>query len=78
VSTRGTPPSSTCALHEYVYELRRGEQIVATGLVRLELELVEGDRVALSGQRGIVRTVIPALPGQPQRLVVQLLAHQND
>lgn len=68
--------SSTCALHDYAYELQRGDQIVATGRIRLELELVERDRVALGGWQGIVRAIVPGPAGTPTRLVVQLLARQ--
>lgn len=68
--------SATTALHEYSYELRRGDELIATGFVRLELPLAEGDQVALSGWKGIVRLVVPAPPGLPSRLVVQLL--RND
>ena len=57
----------------YVYELRQGDEVVATGrLVRDPLEV--GDRVSIGGREGIVRSIEPTLGSQELRLVVQLLS----
>lgn len=60
------------AVH-YRYELRRGEEIVATGHLAWEEPLQVGDRVVIAGKEGIVRSLDPVL-GEPEwRVVVQLL-----
>lgn len=58
---------------EYRYELRRGDEIVATGHLTREQPLEVGDRLEISGHEGIVRAVEPLLGEQEQRVVVQLL-----
>jgi hypothetical protein len=58
----------------YRYELRRGEEIVATGHLARELPLEVGDRIAIGKSEGIVREIEPTLGGRERRLVVQLLA----
>jgi hypothetical protein len=58
---------------EYRYELRRGDEIVATGHLTREQPLAVGDRLEISGQEGIVRSVEPLLGEQELRVVVQLL-----
>jgi hypothetical protein len=57
---------------EYRYELRRGNEIVATGLLSHEQPLEVGQRVETAGQTGIVRTVEPILGQRELRLIVQL------
>jgi hypothetical protein len=57
----------------YTYELRRGDVIVATGHLTTEAPLEVGDRVALNGEEGIVRTITPPISDDEERLVVQLL-----
>ena len=58
---------------EYRYELRRADEVVATGHVNYEQPLEIGDRLEIGGQPGIVRTVEPLLGELEVRLVVQLL-----
>jgi hypothetical protein len=58
---------------EYVFELRRGEEVVATGHTTREEPIETGDRVTLGGREGIVRSVEPILGEQELRLVVQLV-----
>jgi hypothetical protein len=58
---------------EYRYELRRGEEVVATGHLTRELPFEVGDRLVIGGQAGIVRRVEPLLGEKELRLVVQLL-----
>jgi hypothetical protein len=56
----------------YRYELRRGEEVVATGHLSLERPLEVGEQIEIGELRGIVRAIEPLL-GEPElRLVVQL------
>jgi hypothetical protein len=56
----------------YRYELRRGEEVLATGHLSLERPLEVGDEVEIGEWRGIARVIEPLL-GEPElRLVVQL------
>lgn len=57
----------------YLYELRNGGDVVATGRLSTEEPLREGDEVAIGGRRGIVQAVDPLLGERELRLVVQLL-----
>jgi preprotein translocase subunit YajC len=61
----------------YRYELRRGDEVVATGHLNHEQSLEVGDRIQIGGQVGIVRTVEPLLGEGEVRLVVQLLADRG-
>jgi hypothetical protein len=58
---------------EYRYELRRGEEVVATGHFRSERPFEIGERVAIGRHSGIVRSIEPLLGERELRLVVQLL-----
>jgi hypothetical protein len=58
---------------EYLYELRRGEEVVATGRILLEWPLQVGERVAIGGREGIVRAIEPLLGERPLKLIVQLV-----
>jgi hypothetical protein len=64
---------SSVAGVDYRYELRRGDEVVATGHLNYERPLGVGDRVEIGGQPGIVRTIEPLLGEREIRLVVQLL-----
>jgi hypothetical protein len=57
---------------DYRYELRRGDEIVATGHLSHVQPLEVGQRVEVAGQTGIVRTVEPILGQRELRLIVQL------
>lgn len=57
---------------EYRYELRRGEQVIATGHLSREQPLEVGERIAIGSQSGIVRAIEPLLHERELRLVVQL------
>lgn len=57
---------------EYRYELRRGDQVIATGHLNREQPLEIGELVTIVGQAGIVRTIEPLLAERELRLVVQL------
>jgi hypothetical protein len=58
---------------DYRYELRRGDEVVATGHLHREEPLEVGDGLEVSGKVGIVRTIEPPLGEQELRLVVQLV-----
>lgn len=58
---------------DYRYELRRGEEVVATGRFSHERPLEVGERVAISRKGGIVWSIEPLLGEREMRLVVQLL-----
>jgi hypothetical protein len=58
---------------DYRYELRRGDEVIATGHLSRELPLEVGERVTVGSQSGIVRTIEPLLGDRELRLVVQLL-----
>jgi hypothetical protein len=57
----------------YIYELRCGEEIVATGHLAQDSRFEIGDRVTVAGRAGLVHTIIPIRGRTEQRLVVQLL-----
>jgi hypothetical protein len=57
---------------EYRYELRRGDEVIATGHMSRELPLEVGERISIGGQSGIVRSIEPLLGERELRLVVQL------
>jgi hypothetical protein len=57
----------------YRYELRRGEEIVATGHLTREMPLEVGERITIGRSEGIVREIVPTLGESELRLVVQLM-----
>jgi hypothetical protein len=58
---------------EYRYELRRGDEVVATGHFGREQPLEVGEQITIGGSTGIVRTIEPLLGERELRLVVQLM-----
>jgi hypothetical protein len=56
----------------YRYELRRGDDVIATGHLSREEPLEIGVRITIGSQAGIVRTIEPMLGERELRLVVQL------
>jgi len=58
---------------DYRYELRRGEEVIATGHLSREQPLEVGDRIVIGGRAGIVRSVEPLLGERELHLVVQLI-----
>jgi hypothetical protein len=58
---------------EYRYELRRGEEVVATGHLVWDQPLEVGERVVIGGREGMVRAIEPLLGELELRLVVQLV-----
>ena len=57
---------------DYRYELRRGEEVIATGHFSRQSPFEVGERITIGGRAGIVRDVEPTLGEREQRLVVQL------
>jgi hypothetical protein len=57
---------------EYRYELRRGEEVIATGHMSRERPFEVGEAIAIGSRAGIVRPVEPLLGERELRLVVQL------
>jgi hypothetical protein len=58
---------------DYRYELRRGDEVVATGHLSREEPLAVGERVTIGGEIGIIRSLDPLLRERELRLVVQLV-----
>jgi preprotein translocase subunit YajC len=56
----------------YRYELRRGDEVVATGRLTQERAIEVGERIVIGGLLGIVREIEPVLSEFEFRLVVQL------
>lgn len=56
----------------YRYELRRGDEVIATGHLSREQPLEVGERITLGRHSGIVRAIEPLLGERELRLVVQL------
>ena len=56
----------------YRYELRHGDEIIATGHVTWDHELNTGDEITIGSQRGIVDTVAVVLHTNEKRLVVRI------
>jgi hypothetical protein len=57
---------------DYRYELRRGEELVATGRLTREEPLAAGQTIEVAGHPGTVRSVEPVLGERELRLVVRL------
>ena len=58
---------------DYRYEVRGGDEVVATGHLSREQPLEVGDRIEIGGQPGVVRIIEPLLGEREMRLVVQLV-----
>jgi hypothetical protein len=56
----------------YRYELRRDEEVLATGHLTYEQQLEVGERIAIGGMIGIVRAIEPVVGGREFRLVAQV------
>jgi len=56
-----------------LYELRRGDQIIATGHLNHDQPLKVGEHIAVAGHTGIVREIIPGISHNPERLIIELL-----
>ena len=56
----------------YRYELRRGEELIATGRLTRERALEVGERIAIVGRPGVVRSIEPVLAERELHVVIQL------
>ena len=56
----------------YRYELRRGEEVLATGRLTRERALEVGERIAIGGRPGVVRSIEPVLAERELHVVIQL------
>lgn len=63
---------------DYRYELRRGEEVVATGHLSRERPFEVGERTKIGHRPGVVRTIEPLLGERELRLVVQLWREDVD
>jgi hypothetical protein len=61
---------------DYRYELRRGDEVIATGHLSSEQPLEVGEPITIGSRSGIVRTIEPILLERELRLIVQL--HRDD
>ncbi len=57
---------------DYRYELRRGEEVIATGHLSRDEPLEVGERITIGSHSGIVRSVEPLLHERELHPVVQL------
>lgn len=55
----------------YVYELRDGGAVVATGRLSRDSSLEVDDTIVINGQAGIVRAVVATLDPTEQRLILE-------
>jgi hypothetical protein len=62
----------------YLYELRRGEEVIATGHLTHDEPPELGGRITIAGREGIVRSIIPIRGQIEQRLILQLLPAPDD
>jgi hypothetical protein len=56
----------------YRYELRRGDEVIATGHLGREQPLEVGEHIEINARAGIVRNIEPLLGEHELHLVVQL------
>lgn len=64
------------AMPDYRYELRRGDEVIATGHLTRQQPLAVGDWISIAGRTGAVRGIEPLLGDHELRLVVQLTGHE--
>lgn len=57
----------------YRYELRRGDELVATGHLSRDEPLEVGGWITIGNQTGLIRSIEPRLHDHELQLVVQLL-----
>jgi hypothetical protein len=61
----------------YRYELRRGNDLLATGHITFDHQLEVGERVEMGGSTALVESLQPTLHDQELQLTVQLLPQPN-
>jgi hypothetical protein len=63
---------------DYRYELRRGDEVIATGHLTSEQPLEVGDRISIGTNTGTVRAVNPILHERELHLVVQIWRERDN
>jgi hypothetical protein len=58
-------------LIDYRYELRSGEEIIATGRLSRDEPLEEGEGISIAGRSGVVRVIEPQLGDRAFHLVLE-------
>jgi hypothetical protein len=62
----------------YRYELRRGDEVIATGHLTRERSLEVGERITIGASAGIVRAIEPILGEAELRVIVELRRESLD
>jgi hypothetical protein len=62
----------------YRYELRGGEEVIATGRLTRESALEVGERITINARLGVVRSIEPVLGEQDLHVVIQLFRDSVD
>jgi hypothetical protein len=57
---------------DYLYELRRGDNVIATGHLSSEQPVEVGERITIGARSGIVRSADLLVGARERRLVVQI------
>jgi len=55
----------------YRYELRRGDEVIASGRMTRQRALEIGERITLSGRLGVVQSIEPGLSERDLHMVIQ-------
>ncbi len=63
---------------DYRYELRRGNELIATGHLGYEQPLQVGERIMIGSHAGLVHSVEPLLHERELRLVVHVGHDETD
>ena len=58
----------------YRYELRRGDEVIATGHMTREYALTVGEEITIGKRAGIARSIEPRLGETELHLVIQLVS----
>ena len=61
----------------YRYELRRGDELLATGHLSSEQPLEVGERITIGSHTAIIRSIEPLLGQHELLLVVQLIRNDH-
>jgi hypothetical protein len=61
------------AVTSYIYELRQGETVVATGHINHDPPLEVGQHLVINKRDGLVQAIDPTIDPREHRLVIQLL-----
>jgi hypothetical protein len=56
----------------YEYELRDGDEVIATGRITVEEPPTTGDRIAIGKRAGMVVELLPAFGDRDRRVILQI------